>query len=93
MADSYSSDELKTLVRILNEILVKARTCRPDLSTSEIVERVCALADGGERDADNLHNAVFGTELRSAVAPTELSLAEMQRATRTYASSRRYPLA
>lgn len=61
MHGSYSSDELKSLVRILNDILAHARTCRPDLATDDVVERVFSLADRGERDAQKLRQAVFGT--------------------------------
>lgn len=60
MNGSYSSDELKSLVRILNDILASARTCRPDLATEDVVERVFSLADRGERDAQKLRHAVFG---------------------------------
>ena len=61
MQASYSSDELKTLARVLNDILVEARRARHQLSTDEIVQRVCSLSDGGERDANVFHQAVFGT--------------------------------
>ena len=61
MQASYSSDELKTLARVLNDILVEARRARHQLSTDEIVQRVCSLSDGGERDAIVLRQAVFGT--------------------------------
>ncbi|MBS0233405.1 MAG: hypothetical protein JSR99_07950 [Proteobacteria bacterium] len=56
---SYSSDELKNLARILNEILVQARKRDPEMSTDDIVQRVCALADGGERDIRKLESAAF----------------------------------
>ncbi|MBS0250536.1 MAG: hypothetical protein JSR78_05665 [Proteobacteria bacterium] len=69
MHGSYSSDELKSLVRILNEILVQARTCRPDLATDDVVERVCSLADRGERDAQKLRQAVFGVSIARAATP------------------------
>lgn len=55
----YNSDELKSLVRILNDILSEARRCRPDLSTDDIVQRVFALADRGERSAQELRDAVL----------------------------------
>jgi hypothetical protein len=58
---SYSSDELKTLARVLNEILAEARKVRPELSTDDVVQRVCALADRGERDAKSLYDAVLET--------------------------------
>lgn len=57
---AYSSDELKSLVRILNDILAQARTSRPDLATDDVVERVFSLADRGERDPQKLRQAVFG---------------------------------
>ncbi len=44
MQAGYSSDELKFLVRILNDILNEARICRPDLSRQDIAQRVFALA-------------------------------------------------
>jgi hypothetical protein len=56
----YSSDDLKSLVRILNDILAEAQRCRPDLSKDKIVERIFSLADSGERDAQKLHQTVFG---------------------------------
>jgi hypothetical protein len=62
MHASYSSDELKALARTLGDILVEARTLRPDLSTDDVVQHVCALADDGERDAKNLHIAVLSSE-------------------------------
>jgi hypothetical protein len=58
---SYSSDELKTLARVLNEILAEARKLRPELSTDDIVQRVCTLADRGERDAKSLYDAALET--------------------------------
>jgi hypothetical protein len=54
---AYSSDELKKLARILNEILVQARMRDPEVSTDDIVQRVCALIDHGEQDATKLRNA------------------------------------
>ncbi len=56
---AYSSDELKNLARILNEILVQARKSDPEVSADAIVQRVCALADGGERDIAKLKSAAF----------------------------------
>lgn len=61
MHGSYSSDELKSLVRILNDILTEARKHRPDLSTDDVVQRVCTLADRGERDTGRFREAIFGT--------------------------------
>lgn len=63
----YSSDELKSLVRILNDILSEARKCRPELSTDDIVQRFFMLADRGERDARTLHDAVFASSVSEGV--------------------------
>jgi hypothetical protein len=60
MHGSYTSEELKNLARVLSEILVEARRERPELSTDDVVQRVCELADRGERQAENLFEAVFG---------------------------------
>ncbi len=62
MPGSYTSDELKNLARVLNEILVEARRDQSELSTDEIVQRVCELADRGERNAQNFFAAVFGDQ-------------------------------
>jgi hypothetical protein len=56
---SYSSDELKNLARIINEILAEAQERRPELSTDDVVQRVCEFADEGEKDASKLRAAVF----------------------------------
>jgi hypothetical protein len=99
MPGHYSSDELKSLVRILNDILAEARRCRPDLSKDEIVERIFSLADDGERDAQKLHQAVFGIgELNSSAeirrsTNQNLSIAGMKNAIRANTISRRYRLA
>lgn len=63
---AYSSDELKSLVRILNDILAQARTSRPDLARDDVVERVFSLADRGERDPHKLRQAVFGASTNGA---------------------------
>lgn len=74
MHGCYSSDELKSLVRILNDILAQARTRRPDLATDDIVERVFSLADRGERDARKLHQAVFGaSDIRVPRRPARIA--------------------
>ncbi|RUO97339.1 hypothetical protein [Hyphomicrobium sp.] len=65
MPGSYTSDELKNLARILNDILVEARRHRPELSTDDVVQRVCALADEGERDHGKFFRAVLGTHHRA----------------------------
>ncbi len=57
---AYSSDDLKNLARILSDILAQARKLDPDISTDDIVQRVCALADRGERNAKRLKNAALG---------------------------------
>jgi len=62
----YSSDELKSLARILNTLLVEARDERPELSTDDVVQRVYALADRGERDATKLRHAVFGDPVKKS---------------------------
>lgn len=62
---AYSSDELKSLVRILNDILAQARASRPDLATDDVVERVFSLADRGERDPQKLRQAVFGAPVNA----------------------------
>lgn len=56
---SYSSDELKKLARIISDILAEAQKRRPELSTDEVVRRICALADHGERDIAKLRSAVL----------------------------------
>ena len=71
----YSSDELKSLVRILNDILNEARKCRPELSTDDIVQRFFMLADRGERDARTLHDAVFDSSALEGAEPA-LALSE-----------------
>jgi hypothetical protein len=61
MHGGYTSDELKNIARVINEILVEAREKRPELSTDEVVQKVCELADRGERNATNLFAAIFGS--------------------------------
>ena len=55
----YSSDELKKLARIINEILVETRARCPELTRDEVVQRVCAIADQGERDISKFREAVM----------------------------------
>lgn len=55
----YSSDELKKLAHIINEILIETRTHRPELSTDDVVQRLCAIADRGERDISKFRAAVM----------------------------------
>ncbi|SFV26912.1 hypothetical protein [Hyphomicrobium facile] len=55
----YSSDELKKLAHIINEILTEARSHRPELSTDDVVQRLCAIADQGERDISKFRAAVM----------------------------------
>jgi len=98
MPDHYSSDELKSLVRILNDILAEARRCRPDLSKDEIVERIFSCADSGERDAKKLHQAVFGARMDAKAEgrtahKQKLSVAGMKNAMSAKSVSRRYRLA
>ena len=55
----YSSDELKKLARIINDILLETRGRFPELSTDDVVQRVCAIADQGERDISKFREAVM----------------------------------
>lgn len=55
----YSSDELKKLARIISEILSETRSRCPELSTDDVVQRVCAIADQGERDISKFREAVM----------------------------------
>jgi hypothetical protein len=55
----YSSDELKELRRILDDIISEARR-RPELiHVDDIIEKVFELADHGERDPGKLRDAVL----------------------------------
>ena len=80
MADGYSSDELKTLVRILNEILAEAKDRRPDLSKDDIVQHVFALTDEGERSVSKLRDAVFGIAQSADVETTPIAIFPKHRA-------------
>ncbi|WP_045837049.1 hypothetical protein [Hyphomicrobium sp. 99] len=55
----YSSDELKKLAHIITEILAETRSRYPELSTDDVVQRVCAIADQGERDISKFRKAVM----------------------------------
>jgi len=54
----YTSDDLKQLARIISEILAETRSRFPELSTDEVVQRVCAIADQGERDISKFRQAL-----------------------------------
>jgi hypothetical protein len=55
----YSSDELKHLARIISDVIGEAQTRRSELSTDEVVQRVCGLTDHGERDIAKPRNAIL----------------------------------
>jgi hypothetical protein len=96
MPDHYSSDELKSLARILNDILAQAEKCRPDLSKDEIVDRIFSLADNGERDATKFHRAVFeighpGSAAQLCeIGARKLNLAGIKKVMEADTASRRY---
>jgi hypothetical protein len=96
MHATYTSDELKFLVRILNDILSEARICRPDLSRDDIAQRVFTLADRGERDVRKLHRAVFGAaplrrETTASHREEKLNLGEFQKIARAPSATRGSP--
>ena len=80
MADGYSSDELKTLVRILNEIIAEAKDRRPDLSKDDIVQHAFALTDEGERSVSKLRDAVFGIAQAADIESTSIAIFPKHRA-------------
>ena len=55
----YSSDELKELRRILDDIISEARRRPMSMHVDDIVEKVFDLADHGERDPRKLRDAVL----------------------------------
>ena len=55
----YSSDELKELRRILDDIISEARRRPVSMHVDDIVEKVFDLADHGERDPRKLRDAVL----------------------------------
>jgi hypothetical protein len=99
MPDHYRSDELKSLARILNDILAEAQKYRPDLSKDEVVALVFSLADCGERDAKKLHRAVFGKQRARSTTHAhdttleKLSLGGMTKIMPTDMTPRRYRFA
>lgn len=55
----YSSDELKELRRVLDDIISEARQRPVSMHVDDIVEKVFELADHGERDPRKLRDAVL----------------------------------
>ena len=55
----YSSDELKHLARIISDVIGEAQMRRSELSTDEVVQRMCGLSGHGERDIAKPRNAVL----------------------------------
>ncbi|HVZ06204.1 hypothetical protein [Hyphomicrobium sp.] len=57
----YSSDELKELRRVLDEIISEAGRRSAPMAVDDIIEKVFELADHGERDPRKLREAVLKT--------------------------------
>jgi hypothetical protein len=55
----YSSDELKQLHRILDQIVEEMRDAHPGIDIDDIIERMFDAADQGERDPAKLRAAVL----------------------------------
>lgn len=55
----YSSDELKELRRVLDDIISEAHQRSAPMHVDDIIEKVFELADHGERDPRKLKDAVL----------------------------------
>lgn len=55
----YSSDELETFLRVLDSAIVEAAERSLVVSGGELVKRLFACADLGERDPNRLRTAIL----------------------------------
>jgi hypothetical protein len=64
MNTGYSSEELKSLHRILQAAMAEAKTRHLDLSVSGMIGRLFAAADAGERDPIKLKSAALSEDIQ-----------------------------